>query len=226
MTRDDGRCARSPARRRSRRTPRARLARCRAWRPRPTRRRRRRWGWIPSLETLYFLSTFNRAVSFFNAMYRVRMRNCVSASVLSAQACRRVLSSVRTALHVFVVGRATACELMSPRQSRVVDVLAIRRRVTERKVETREAVSGASPANRNPKYVVLRTKEESRTHETMPRRVSAGSVRYTVQFLNTVATVAPRPRTRAVGRVRAETARPARRVATAARARAPACAAR
>ena len=214
MTRDDGRCARSPARRRSRRTPRARLARCRAWRPRPTRRRRRRWGWIPSLETLYFLSTFNRAVSFFNAMYRVRMRNCVSASVLSAQACRRVLSSVRTALHVFVVGRATACELMSPRQSRVVDVLAIRRRVTERKVETREAVSGASPANRNPKYVVLRTKEESRTHETMPRRVSAGSVRYTVQFLNTVATVAPRPRTRAVGRVRvrAETARPARRV--------------
>lgn len=169
MTRDDGRCARSPARRRSRRTPRARLARCRAWRPRPTRRRRRRWGWIPSLETLYFLSTFNRAVSFFNAMYRVRMRNCVSASVLSAQACRRVLSSVRTALHVFVVGRATACELMSPRQSRVVDVLAIRRRVTERKVETREAVSGASPANRNPKYVVLRTKdkEESRTHETM-----------------------------------------------------------
>ena len=225
MTRDDGRCARSPARRRSRRTPRARLARCRAWRPRPTRRRRRRWGWIPSLETLYFLSTFNRAVSFFNAMYRVRMRNCVSASVLSAQACRRVLSSVRTALHVFVVGRATACELMSPRQSRVVDVLAIRRRVTERKVETREAVSGASPANRNPKYVVLRTKEESRTHETMPRRVSAGSVRYTVQFLNTVATVAPRPRTRAVGRVRAETARPARRVATAARARA-ACAAR
>ena len=155
MTRDDGRCARSPARRRSRRTPRARLARCRAWRPRPTRRRRRRWGWIPSLETLYFLSTFNRAVSFFNAMYRVRMRNCVSASVLSAQACRRVLSSVRTALHVFVVGRATACELMSPRQSRVVDVLAIRRRVTERKVETREAVSGASPANRNPKYVVF-----------------------------------------------------------------------
>ena len=228
MTRDDGRCARSPARRRSRRTPRARLARCRAWRPRPTRRRRRRWGWIPSLETLYFLSTFNRAVSFFNAMYRVRMRNCVSASVLSAQACRRVLSSVRTALHVFVVGRATACELMSPRQSRVVDVLAIRRRVTERKVETREAVSGASPANRNPKYVVLRTKEESRTHETMPRRVSAGSVRYTVQFLNTVATVAPRPRTRAVGRVRAETARPARRVATGnyRSARRAACAAR
>ena len=177
MTRDDGRCARSPARRRSRRTPRARLARCRAWRPRPTRRRRRRWGWIPSLETLYFLSTFNRAVSFFNAMYRVRMRNCVSASVLSAQACRRVLSSVRTALHVFVVGRATACELMSPRQSRVVDVLAIRRRVTERKVETREAVSGASPANRNPKYVVWknerqRGKQDARNYA---RRVSAGS---------------------------------------------------
>ena len=146
MTRDDGRCARSPARRRSRRTPRARLARCRAWRPRPTRRRRR-WGWIPSLETLYFLSTFNRAVSFFNAMYRVRMRNCVSASVLSAQACRRVLSSVRTALHVFVVGRATACEAAyeSP-----VDVLAIRRRVTEpvRSRRVKPYLSGASPANK------------------------------------------------------------------------------